>query len=130
MNPAELASIPFFAELSVEERERLAPSAKREVVPAGLVITVLGERGDEFYVIEDGRAYVSQEAARIGELGPGDFFGEIALVDPAWRTASVEAATTMHLIVLTDGSCGELLRDNPELADRLSATARERLAQN
>jgi CRP-like cAMP-binding protein len=129
MDAAELATIPFFAALSVEERERLAPCAKREVVPAGLVITVLGERGDEFFVIEDGRAYVSQDAARIGELGPGDFFGEIALVDPSWRTASVQAATSMHLIVLSEGSCGALLRENPRLADRLSATARERLAQ-
>jgi voltage-gated potassium channel len=130
MDAAELATIPFFAALSEEERERLALCAKREVVPAGLVITVLGERGDEFYVIESGRAYVSQDAARLGELGPGDFFGEIALVDPSWRTASVEAATTMHLIVLTEGSCGALLSDNPQLADRLSTTARERLAQS
>jgi CRP-like cAMP-binding protein len=130
MDAAELATIPFFAALSVEERERLAPCAKRTVVPAGLAITVMGERGDEFFVIEEGRAYVSQDAARLAELGPGDFFGEVALVDPEWRTASVLAATTMHLIVLTEGSCGALLRDNPQLADRLSIAARERLAQS
>ena len=41
-------------------------------MPAGLAITVMGERGDEFYVIEEGRAYVSQDAARLAELGPGD----------------------------------------------------------
>jgi voltage-gated potassium channel len=129
MDAAELARIPFFAELTDDERERVAPCARREVVPAGLVVTVFGERGDEFYVIEDGRAYVSQETERLAELGPGDFFGEIALLQPDWRTASVQAATSMHLIVLSEGTCGALLRDNPHLAERLSAVARERLAR-
>jgi voltage-gated potassium channel len=129
MEVAELAGIPFFAQLTAEERERLAPCAKREVVPAGLVITVFGERGDEFYVIEAGQAYVSQDSGRLAELGPGDFFGEIALVEPGWRTASVQAATSMHLIVLTEGSCGALLRENPSLAERLYAAASERLAR-
>src|SRR3954449_1253696 len=92
MEVAELAGIPFFAQLTEEERERLAPCAKREVVPAGLVITVFGERGDEFYVIEDGHAYVSQDSGRLAELGPGDFFGEIALVEPGRRAASGQAA--------------------------------------
>jgi voltage-gated potassium channel len=130
MEAAELARIPFFAELTPDERERVAPRARREVVPAGLTVTVFGEHGDEFYVIEDGRAYVSAETDRLAELGPGDFFGEIALLQPDWRTASVQAATTMHLIVLAEGMCGELLRDNPHLAERLSAAARERLARS
>ena len=129
MEPAELASVPFFAQLTEDELGRVASCARREVVPAGLVVTVFGEHGDEFYVIEDGRAYVSTDSERICELGPGDFFGEIALLQPDWRTASVEAATSMHLIVLSEGICGELLRDNPHLAERVTAAARVRLAR-
>jgi voltage-gated potassium channel len=129
MEPNELAGIPFFAQLTDDELGRVAPHARREVVPEGLVVTVFGEHGDEFYVIEEGRAYVSQEDERICELGPGDFFGEIALLQPDWRTASVQAATAMHLIVLTEGMCGQLLRENPHLAERLAATARDRLAR-
>jgi CRP-like cAMP-binding protein len=129
MTADELAGIPFFAHLTEEERVRVAPFAKRSVAPAGLMITTLGEHGNEFYVIEDGRAYVSVEAERLAELGPGDFFGEIALVGEDWRTASVLAATSMRLIVLAGGTCGQLLRDNPDLAERLSRLASERLAQ-
>jgi voltage-gated potassium channel len=129
MEAAELSHIPFFEQLTPDELGRVAPRARREVVPAGLVVTVFGEHGDEFYVIEEGRAYVSQESERLAELGPGDFFGEIALLQPDWRTASVQAATAMHLIVLTEGTCGQLLRENPHLAERLAAAARERLAR-
>jgi CRP-like cAMP-binding protein len=129
VRPDELATLPFFSHLSDEELSRLAPFAKRTVAPAGLMITTFGEHGDEFYVIEDGRAYVSVESERLAELGPGDFFGEIALVGEEWRTASVLAATSMHLIVLSQGSCGQLLRENPQLAERLAGVARERLAR-
>jgi CRP-like cAMP-binding protein len=127
----ELSTLPFFSGLSAEERERVAPCTRRDVVPAGLMITTLGERGDDtFYVIEGGRAHVEFGKHRLGELGPGDFFGEIALVDgDHWRTASVLAATTMHLLTVTDGACRRLLQDNPVLAQQLEDAARERLAR-
>jgi CRP-like cAMP-binding protein len=129
MTPDELLSAPFFCELTDEERSTVAPCTKREVVPAGLMITTLGELSDDnFYVIESGNAHVSFGSHRLGELGPGDFFGEIALVDgDHWRTASVLASTVMHLLTVADGACGRLLQDNPVLRERLEASARERL---
>jgi CRP-like cAMP-binding protein len=131
VTPDELASCPFFCDLSAEELTHVAPFTRREVIPAGLMITTLGERGDDtFYVIEEGRAHVEFGTRRLGELGPGDYFGEIALVDgDHWRTASVLAATTMHLLTVVEGACGRLLADNPGLAEQLEATARERLAR-
>jgi CRP-like cAMP-binding protein len=131
MTADELADAPFFRDLSDDERARVAPCTRREVAPAGLMITTLGERGDDvFYVIEDGNAHVTFGARRIGELGPGDFFGEIALVeDDHWRTASVLAATTMHLLRVDDGACRRLLLDNPVLAERLREVALARLAR-
>jgi CRP-like cAMP-binding protein len=127
----ELARAPFFCELSDDERAHVAPCTKREIVPAGLMITTLGERGDDdFWVIEAGNAHVSLGNKRLAELGPGDFFGEIALVDgDHWRTASVLATTTMHLLTVSDGACGRLLQDNPALAERLAGVAQERLAR-
>lgn len=127
MTADELSEVPFFAQLAGAERERLAHCARREVVPAGLMITTFGERGDELYVIEEGRAYVTIDSQRLAELGAGDIFGEIALVGDDWRTASVLAATSMRLVVLT--SCAELMDDNPRLAERLFGMARERLAR-
>jgi CRP-like cAMP-binding protein len=127
VTPAELAQIPFFEQLTSDERDRLAHCARREVAPAGLMITTFGERGDELYVIEEGRAYVSVEAQRLAELGPGDIFGEIALLGDDWRSASVLAATSMRYVILT--SCAELMSDNPRLAERLFGMARERLAR-
>ena len=129
MTPDELASAPFFSELTDEERATVAPCTKREVIPAGLMITTLGELSDDnFYVIESGNAHVSFGSHRLCELGPGDFFGEIALVDgDHWRTASVLASTTMHLLTVADGACGRLLQDNPVLRERLETAARERL---
>ena len=131
MTPDELASCPFFCDLSDAERVHVAPCTRREVSPAGLMITTLGERGDDtFYVIEEGRAHVEFGTRRLGELGPGDYFGEIALVDgDHWRTASVLASTTMHLLTVSDGACGRLLADNPALAQQLADAASERLAR-
>ena len=127
VRPDELARISFFELLTPPERELVVRCARREVVPAGLAITTLGEHGDSFYVIEDGRARVTQESKWLGELGPGDFFGEIALFEGEWRTATVQAATTMHLICLSKRLFESLLAAEPELAARLTAKARERL---
>ena len=131
VRPEELARISFFARLTPAERALVAGCARREVAPAGLAITALGERGDDhFYVIEAGRARVTQESERLGELGPGDFFGEIALLGSEWRTATVQATTTMHLICLSKRLLDDVLAAEPELAERLAAAARERLARS
>jgi CRP-like cAMP-binding protein len=130
VHPEELARIPLFAGLRPSELELLAKCARREVVPAGLAITTFGEHGDQFYVIEDGRARVTQDSKWLGELEAGDFFGEIALFEYEWRTATVQAATSMHLICISQRLFRELLADEPGLATQLEAAARERLARS
>lgn len=130
VHPEELASVPLFQELTPAELELVARCALREVVPAGLTVTTLGERGDRFYVIEDGRARVTQDSKWLGELGAGDFFGEIALFEYEWRTATVQAATSMHLICIPKRLFDEVIAAAPELGERVAAAARERLARS
>jgi len=126
----QLEEIRLFSGVSRKELDRVAKSAIEVDVPEGFRLVHQGHVAYEFFVIQKGTAEVVRDGERIAELGPGDFFGEIALVqDDHWRTASVLATTTMHLLTVSDGACARLLRDNPELAGRLERAARDRLAR-
>jgi MFS family permease len=101
--PAELGlleRLPIFAPLPAPALERLA--SQLEPVPAtpGTVVIRQGDHGDRFYVVESGRLRVSVDGRAGGELGPGDFFGEIALLRDVPRTASVTAETDALLQAL------------------------------
>jgi CRP-like cAMP-binding protein len=93
---ALLRALPMFALLPEPVLERLARGAAAMTVPAGETVFEQGERGDRFYVIAYGRAAVSAGPV----LGPGDFFGEIALLRDVPRTASVSALDELRLYAL------------------------------
>ena len=99
--PAEplalLRAIPIFAPLPPPVLERLATGAVAVHVPAGATVFAQGDRGDRFYAIESGRADVSIDGAETRELGPGEFFGEIALLRDVPRTATVRALDGLEL---------------------------------
>ncbi|HXF37378.1 MAG TPA: cyclic nucleotide-binding domain-containing protein, partial [Actinomycetota bacterium] len=88
-----------------------------------------GRLPHEFFVIEEGTATVTRDGRRLAELGPGDFFGEIAILAEERRTASVVAASPMRLIVMTDRDFLEMAREMPEVAERVRAAVRERLSR-
>jgi CRP-like cAMP-binding protein len=104
MNQARLRDVPFFSKLKKKELELIARNADEVDVPAGKVLTKQGDLGDAFFVIEAGSAEVTRDGERINELGPGDFFGEVALVEEERRNATVTATTPMELIVMTRSS--------------------------
>jgi len=104
MNQARLKDVPFFNKLKKKELEVIARHADEVDVPAGKVLTRQGDLGDEFFVIEAGSAEVSRDGERVNELGPGDFFGEMALLEADRRNATVTAMTPMELIVMTRAS--------------------------
>src|SRR5258705_7403788 len=81
MDDDALASVPFFATLSPAARGAVAPYAEQVEVAAGTQLTREGERGDRFFVIKSGTAKVLQDNREICDLGEGDFFGEIALLE-------------------------------------------------
>jgi CRP/FNR family transcriptional regulator, cyclic AMP receptor protein len=97
-------------------------------VESGTSLTVEGEFGHGFFAIEDGTADVFTDGTVVSTLGPGDVFGEIALVASGRRTASVVATSPMRLITLFKRDLWDLERRNPEIAAALRATVAERLA--
>jgi CRP/FNR family transcriptional regulator, cyclic AMP receptor protein len=127
MEASRLRGVRFFSGLSKKELERLAQGADEISVPAGQELATEGRFAHEFFVIEDGTAEVLRAGERIGELGPGDFFGEVALVETDRRTATVRATTPMELIVMFSREFKQMEHDLPAVADRIRAAIRARL---
>src|SRR4051812_20488676 len=85
-------------------------------VEAGTVLCREGETGSEFFVVLDGEGEVTSKAGgQLGRFGPGDFFGEIALLEPFKRTATVTATTPVHFFVLTRQAFQRMVDQNPEV---------------
>jgi hypothetical protein len=95
-----LRRIAIFAPLPPPVLERLASAAAEVHVPPRAEAVAQGAAGDRFYVVRDGRATVEVDGAETGELGPGDFFGEIALLRDVPRTATVRALDELTLYAL------------------------------
>ncbi|MEP7335407.1 MAG: MFS transporter [Actinomycetota bacterium] len=91
---------PLFAPLDPSTLEYLASRAQRVEVPLGETVFRQGETGDRYYLVEDGRLSVTVDGAAAAELGPGDAFGEIALLRDVPRTATVTALEDTSLLAL------------------------------
>jgi CRP-like cAMP-binding protein len=123
-----LARAPLFSGLSKHELGALAKATEDLEVEEGKVLTREGDLGREFFVIVDGEVSVTKDGEEIRRLGPGDFFGEIALIyESARRTATVTALTTLRFFVLTRQSFRSLLEHQPEIEDKVMAALEERL---
>jgi hypothetical protein len=97
---ALLDAVPMFAPLAVAAKEQVAKSLIRISQPAGHEIVKEGDAGDRFYIVASGTAEVTQDGRHLGDCGPGDYFGEIALLRDVPRTASVTATDDMELYAL------------------------------
>jgi CRP/FNR family transcriptional regulator, cyclic AMP receptor protein len=104
-----LRRAPLFEGLSKKDLVQLARLTEDLEIPAGTVLTKEGDTGREFFVIVDGEAVVKRKGRRVATLGPGDFFGEIALVEHVPRRATVTAKTVLRCFLLTQGSFLRLL---------------------
>jgi MFS family permease len=122
-----LRPIPIFAPLPPPTLERLASQAALVEVSAGKEVIRQGDPGDRFYVIESGRFEVAVDGAATGELGPGDFFGEIALLRDVPRTASVKALTGGNLQALERHAFLEAVTGHPPSARAADAVVGARL---
>jgi CRP-like cAMP-binding protein len=128
MDPEALAGLPFFSALSADARRAVAPHAQRIDVGKGTELTGQEKRGYLFFVIESGRAAVFRDGRELRELGEGDFFGEIALLQTTERTASVVARSPMRLVAVTEAAFKELVENDPAAARECEAAMRERWA--
>ena len=123
---AGLKNVPFFDGLTKKELEVIAQQTDELDVRAGKVLAREGDVGHEFFVIEQGTAEVTRKGERVRELGPGDFFGEIALLEEERRTATVRATSPMSVIVMTRQSFRQLDHDMPEVHAAVSQAIAER----
>jgi len=120
MDVDRVKSIPLFADLSAKERELVARHADEVEVEAGRQLIEQGEIGWEFFVIESGAAEVKVGEESVAALGPGDFFGEVALKDESHRrTASVVTTEPSTLIVMTGQAFRTVEGDMPSVGQRI-----------
>jgi len=127
MNPNRLRDVPMFRHLSKSELERVAGWLQVYSVPEGDLLVREGASAHEFFMIEDGEAAVLEDGERIALLGPGDFFGEIGLLETGKRTASVVATTPMDVIVMYRPEFEQMKAELPTVADRIQDAIRARL---
>jgi CRP-like cAMP-binding protein len=116
-----LKRAPLFAQCSKKELAQVALLADEIDMREGKVLTREGEPGREFFVLIEGEADVVRDGVEVNVMGPGDFFGEIALVSNRPRTATVTATSPVRLLVVTDRAFRELMRNMPSIQDKVLA---------
>ncbi len=126
MEPDRLGAIPFFAALSEEDRAAVAGVAFEVEAAEGEALATEGDFGYALYAIESGAADVSVDGAHLRTLGPGDVFGEIAVVASGRRTATVTASEPTRLVALFKRDVWALEKRNPQAAASLRGLVAER----
>jgi CRP-like cAMP-binding protein len=124
---ARLEEVSLLEECSRKQLKAVARITEVVEVPAGSVLARVGEPGNEFYLIMDGSARVELSSRRRVRLKPGDYFGEMSLLDGQPRSATVVAETPMRLLVIKRRDFATLLREAPELTQNILVTLSRRL---
>lgn len=124
---AHLSSVPLFSQCHKAELKSLARRTADITADAGQVLAKEGQGAHDFFVIVSGEAEVSRGGRIVAELKDGDYFGELGLLDPALRDATVTARTPMELIVLAQWDFEQALEEAPGMTRRLLAGMAQRL---
>jgi CRP-like cAMP-binding protein len=117
----DLRRVGLFSKCSPRDLAAVAKAVEVESFAPGTRIVTQGQAGDAFYVILDGSASVHRNGRHVGELAAGDYFGELALLDPAPRNADVVAETPITVTRLRFGPFRSVVRSIPEINERLLA---------
>jgi len=123
-----LATVPLFSACSKKELAMVAKSAERVSLAPGKVVVNEGAAGTEFFVILDGQARVERHGRQVASLGPGAFFGDLALLDRAPRNASVIADSELEVAKIGQRAFDALL-DHPGFSKKLLAGLARRLRE-
>jgi CRP/FNR family cyclic AMP-dependent transcriptional regulator len=126
LDPSHLKSIPLFADIPDEELAKIATFAQEVTVEKGRELVREGDFSYEFMAIEEGEAEVTRHGEHVADLGPGDFFGEVGLLEKTLRNATVTAKSSVRIITLTGWDLKRIERSVPEAIERVRAAIEER----
>jgi len=126
LDASKLKSTPLFKDVPDDELAQISGFAQEVTVDEGRELVREGDFSYEFMLIEDGEAEVTRDGQHVADLGPGDFFGEMGLIEKTLRNATVTAKTDMKLVTLTGWDLKRMERHIPEATERVRATLEER----
>jgi CRP-like cAMP-binding protein len=122
-----LQRVQLFESCSSRQLRAIARIAEVREVPAGHVLAQAGDPGDCFFVIVDGAAQIEVSPQKQSRIGPGEFFGEMSLLDGEPRSATVAADTAMRLLAIQRRDFMTLLGEVPSLTERMLVTLCQRV---
>ena len=122
-----LRRIPLFAECTKAELIEVAISAEEREAATGQSLTEQGQRGREFFIVVEGAVSVRRNGRKLADLGPGDWFGEIAILTFKPRTATVTATSPVRLLVIDDRAFRRVVETTPRIALKVLRNVAERL---
>ena len=125
-----LKRVPLFAGCSKGELRELALVADEIDLRDGRTLVREGQSGREFFVLIEGSVRVSRKGRKLTDLGPGDWFGEIALLTKTPRTATVTATSPLRVLVITDRSFRHVVESMPSIGIKVLASVGDRLAKD
>ena len=126
MDATQLKRIPIFHDVPDEDLTVITTFATSDEVPEGAVIVKEGDYANAFMAIEEGTAKVTRNGEHVGDLGPGDIFGEVGLIEREKRTATVEATSRVKLIKIEHWELQRMKKKLPDVYERIAQLAEER----
>ena len=119
-------TIPLFADVPDEQLRKIAPFAETDEFVDGQVVVKEGGYSNHFFAIEEGTAKVERNGERIGDLGPGDVFGEQGLLEKQERSATVTATSRLRVIKIEHWELSRMRKTMPEVVEELRRKVAER----
>jgi CRP/FNR family transcriptional regulator, cyclic AMP receptor protein len=124
-----LTTVPMFSALAKRDLQKIAKASDEVTIEEGRAVVQEGTIGHEAFVILEGKATVERKGLKVADLGPGDHFGELALLDGGPRTATVIATTPLTVLVLGQREFAGVLDSIPGIAHKLLATLATRIRE-
>jgi CRP-like cAMP-binding protein len=123
-----IKGVPLFSSASKQELAEIASIADEIDLPEGKVLIREGDTGREFFVLVEGTGEVARGGKKVAAIGPGDFFGEIALIAKTPRNATITTTSPVRALVITDRAFRQLLDHSPRIQIAVLTALAERLA--
>ncbi|MBT4385109.1 cyclic nucleotide-binding domain-containing protein [Candidatus Peregrinibacteria bacterium] len=125
-----LRTVPLFHALSEAEHKSIIEHVNMEYFPAHHILFEQGVMGDSMYIIKTGVLRIFNETGELAQLGEGDFFGEMALIEDQPRMAAAETLSDCEIFVLKKEDFGELMSKSPEISEKVQAAYLDRKNKN